>query len=316
MPHVLGRATDRRHLTIAFGIALALLVVEVVGGIAANSLAVLADAGHVLTDVTGIGLSLGAMWIAGRPATDGRTFGYFRAEILAAVANAVLLVGVAAFILVAAIGRLDDPPEVQGGLMLALGVIGLVANGAAVLLLRRSAAGSLNVRGAYLEVLGDLFGSVAVIVAAIVIALTGWQAADAVASIVVAILIVPRTVGLLREAIDVLLEATPRGMRLEDVRAHIIDAEGVADVHDLHAWTITSGLPGDLRPRRAVAGGGAGPGPRRAVCLSRRATSMSSIRPSSWRRSTAVDSKAPPTSEIGAARRDARSASRAGRQRR
>ena len=243
MPHVLGRATDRRHLTIALGIALALLVVEVVGGIAANSLAVLADAGHILTDVTGIGLALGAMWIAGRPATDGRTFGYFRAEILAAVANAVLLVGVAAFILVAAVGRLDDPPDVQGGLMLALGVIGLVANGAAVLLLRRSAAGSLNVRGAYLEVLGDLFGSVAVIVAAVVIALTSWQAADAVASIVVAILIVPRTVGLLREAIDVLLEATPRGMRLEDVRAHIIDAEGVADVHDLHAWTITSGLP-------------------------------------------------------------------------
>jgi cobalt-zinc-cadmium efflux system protein len=243
MPHVLGRATDRRHLTIAFGIALALLVVEVVGGIAANSLAVLADAGHVLTDVTGIGLSLAAMWIAGRPATDGRTFGYFRAEILAAVANAVLLVGVAAFILVSAIGRLDDPPEVEGGLMFVLGVVGLVANGAAVLLLRRSAAGSLNVRGAYLEVLGDLFGSVAVIVAAVVIAVTGWNGADAVASIVVAILIVPRTVGLLREAIDVLLEATPRGMRLEDVRAHIIDAEGVADVHDLHAWTITSGLP-------------------------------------------------------------------------
>jgi len=160
-----------------------------------------------------------------------------------AVANAVLLVGVAAFILVSAIGRLDDPPEVQGGLMLVLGIVGLVANGAAVVLLRRSAAGSLNVRGAYLEVLGDLFGSVAVIVAAVVIAVTGWHAADAVASIVVAILIVPRTVGLLREAIDVLLEATPRGMRLEDVRAHIIDAEGVADVHDLHAWTITSGLP-------------------------------------------------------------------------
>ena len=244
MPHVHGRAADRRRLTIAFGIALALLIVEVVGGIAANSLAVLADAGHVLTDVTGIGLSLAAMWIAGRPATDGRTFGYYRAEILAAVANAVLLVGVAAFILVSAIGRLDDPPEVQGGLMLALGVVvGLVANGATVVLLRRSAAGSLNVRGAYLEVLGDLFGSIAVIVAAVVLALTGWQQADAVASIVVAILIVPRTVGLLREAIDVLLEATPRGMRLDVVRAHIIGAEGVADVHDLHAWTITSGLP-------------------------------------------------------------------------
>jgi cobalt-zinc-cadmium efflux system protein len=243
MPHVLGRATDRRHLTMAFAIAVALLVVEVVGGIAANSLAVLADAGHVLTDVTGIGLSLGAMWIAGRPATDGRTFGYYRAEILAAVANAVLLVGVAAFILVSAIGRLDDPPEVQGGLMLVLGIVGLVANGAAALLLRRSEAGSLNVRGAYLEVLGDLIGSVAVIVAAVVLAVTGWQAADAVASIVVALLIVPRTVGLLREATDVLLEATPRGMRLEEVRAHIVDVEGVADVHDLHAWTITSGLP-------------------------------------------------------------------------
>jgi cobalt-zinc-cadmium efflux system protein len=243
MPHALGRATDRRHLTIAFGIALGLLVVEVVGGIAANSLAVLADAGHVLTDVTGIGLSLAAMWIAGRPATDGRTFGYYRAEILAAIANAVLLVGVAAFIVVSAIGRLDDPPEVQGGLMLALGVIGLIANGASVVVLRRSQAGSLNVRGAYFEVLGDLFGSAAVIVAAVVIALTGWQQADAVASIVVALLIVPRTVGLLREAIDVLLEATPRGMRLEEVRAHIIGAEGVADVHDLHAWTITSGLP-------------------------------------------------------------------------
>jgi cobalt-zinc-cadmium efflux system protein len=183
------------------------------------------------------------MWIAGRPATDGRTFGYYRAEILAAIANAVLLVGVAAFIIVSAIGRLDDPPEVQGGLMLALGVVGLIANGAAAMLLRRSQAGSLNVRGAYFEVVGDLFGSAAVIVAAVVIALTGWQQADAVASIVVALLIVPRTVGLLREAIDVLLEATPRGMRLEEVRAHIIGADGVADVHDLHAWTITSGLP-------------------------------------------------------------------------
>ena len=240
---MLGRSTDRRHLTIAFSIAVGLLVVEVVGGIAANSLAVLADAGHVLTDVTGIGLSLAAMWIAGRPATDGRTFGYYRAEILAAVANAVLLVGVAAFILVSAIGRLDDPPEVQGGLMFVLGIVGLIANGASATLLRRSQAGSLNVRGAYLEVLGDLMGSVAVIAAAVVLALTGWRQADAVASIVVALLIVPRTVGLLREAIDVLLEATPRGMRLEDVRAHIIDAEGVADVHDLHAWTITSGLP-------------------------------------------------------------------------
>jgi cobalt-zinc-cadmium efflux system protein len=243
MPIIHGRAADRRRLTIAFAIAAGLLVVEVVGGIAANSLAVLADAGHVLTDVTGIGLSLAAMWIAGRPATDGRTFGYYRAEILAAVANAVLLVGVAAVVLVTAIGRLDDPPEVQGGLMLVLGIVGLVANGASATLLRRSQAGSLNVRGAYLEVLGDLVGSASVIVAAVVLALTGLRAVDAVASIVVALLIVPRTVALLREAIDVLLEATPRGLRLEVVRAHILSADGVADVHDLHAWTITSGLP-------------------------------------------------------------------------
>ena len=243
MPLIHGRAADRRRLTIAFAIAGGLLVVEVVGGIAANSLAVLADAGHVLTDVTGIGLSLAAMWIAGRPATDGRTFGYYRAEILAAVANAVLLVGVAAVVLVTAIGRLDDPPEVQGGLMLVLGAVGLVANGASATLLRRSQAGSLNVRGAYLEVLGDLVGSAAVIVAAVILALTGLRAVDAVASIVVALLIVPRTVALLREAIDVLLEATPRGLRLEVVRAHILSADGVADVHDLHAWTITSGLP-------------------------------------------------------------------------
>lgn len=243
MPHLHGRAADRRRLTVAFAIAVGLLVVEVVGGIAANSLAVLADAGHVLTDVTGIGLSLVAMWIAGRPATDGRTFGYYRAEILAAVANAVLLVGVAAFVLVSAIGRLQDPPEVQGGLMFVLGIVGLVANGTSATLLRRSQAGSLNVRGAYLEVLGDLVGSVAVIVAAVVLAVTGWREADAVASIVVALLIVPRTVGLLREALDVLLEATPRGLHLEVVRAHILRAEGVADVHDLHAWTITSGLP-------------------------------------------------------------------------
>ena len=270
MPHALGRATDRRHLTIAFGIALALLVVEVVGGIAANSLAVLADAGHVLTDVTGIGLSLAAMWIAGRPATDGRTFGYYRAEILAAIANAVLLVGVAAFIVVAAIGRLDDPPEVQGGLMLALGVIGLIANGAAAMLLRRSQAGSLNVRGAYFEVLGDLFGSVAVIVAAVVIAMTGWQQADAVASIVVALLIVPRTVGLLREAIDVLLEATPRGHAPRGGPRPHHRRRGCRRRPRPPCLDHHQRTPGHLGARRADARRRAGTGPRRAVRLSRR----------------------------------------------
>lgn len=243
MPHVhSASAAHRTRLVVVFGITLAILVVEVVGGLLSNSLALLADAGHVFTDVFGIGFALAAIWFAGRPATSERTFGFLRLEILAAVGNALLLFGVAAFVLYEGWRRLSDPAEVASGLMLAVATLGLAANGISLYLLRDAQGHSLNMRGAYLEVMGDLAGSVAVIVAALVIALTGWTPADAIASVVIGLLIVPRTWGLLREALDVLLEATPKGINLDVVRAHILEAPGVAGVHDLHAWTITSGM--------------------------------------------------------------------------
>src|SRR3989304_1281031 len=208
---------------------LPLLPVEVVGGIASNSLALLADAGHMLTDVVGVGMALLATWFAGRSPTNGRTFGYLRLEILAAVANAVLLLGIAVFILVEAWRRLSDPPEIASGLMLAVALIGLGANAVSLFLLRDAQRESLNIRGAYLEVMGDFAGSAAVIVTAIVITLTGWTTADAVASVLIGLLILPRTFGLLREAVDVLLEATPKGIDMDHVRQHILDAPGVVD---------------------------------------------------------------------------------------
>ena len=243
MPHVhSAAASHRKRLIGVFGLTLSIFFVEVVGGLLSNSLALLADAGHVFTDVFGIGFALVAIWIAGRPATSERTFGYLRLEILAAVGNALLLFGVSAFILYEAWRRLAEPPEVTSGLMLAVALLGLGANAVSLYMLRNAQGQSLNMRGAYLEVMGDLAGSVAVIVAAIVIAVTGWTPADALASAVIGLLILPRTWALLREALDVLLEATPKGINLDVVREHILEAPGVNGVHDLHAWTITSGL--------------------------------------------------------------------------
>jgi cobalt-zinc-cadmium efflux system protein len=232
----------RGRLLAVFLVSLAVLVVEVVGGLVTGSLALLADAGHMLTDVAGIGLALLAIWFAGRPATPERTFGHYRFEILAAVVNAVLLFGVAVVVLVEAWRRLADPPEIASGWMLAVAVVGLAANASSVWLLRHGQAESLNLRGAYLEVLGDLFGSAAVVVAAVVIQVTGFRAADALASVLLGVLILPRTWRLLRDAVDVLLEATPKGVDLAAVRRHILEAPGVADCHDLHVWTITSGM--------------------------------------------------------------------------
>jgi cobalt-zinc-cadmium efflux system protein len=240
--HRSAAAANRNRLVAVLGLSLVMLVVEVVGGLASNSLALLADAGHMLTDASGIGLALLAIWFAGRAPTSDRSFGYLRLEIIAAVANAVLLFGVAAFILFEAWQRLSEPPEVAGGLMLAVALAGLAANAVSLALLRDAQRESLNMRGAYLEVLGDFAGSGAVIVAALVIAATGWDPADAVASVAIALLILPRTFLLLREATDVLLEATPKGIDMEHVRRHILDAPGVIDCHDLHAWTITSGM--------------------------------------------------------------------------
>lgn len=183
-----------------------------------------------------------AIRLAARPASDERTFGLYRLEILAAVVNSVLLFGVAGYVLIEAWRRLLEPPEIASGLMLAVGIAGLAANGGSLWLLRSAQKQSLNMRGAYLEVLGDLLGSGAVVIAAAVIAVTGSRAADPIASAAIGLLIVPRTWKLLREAINVLLEATPKGVDLSDVRRHIQGTAGVLDVHDLHAWTITSGL--------------------------------------------------------------------------
>jgi cobalt-zinc-cadmium efflux system protein len=244
MPHAHGSAAaaNRNRLAAVLGLTTAILVVEVIGGFASNSLALLADAGHMLTDVSGIGLALLAIWFAGRAPTSDRTFGYLRLEILAAVTNALLLFGVAAFILYEAWQRLSSPPEVASGLMLAVALLGLGANAISLYVLRRAQRESLNMRGAYLEVLGDFMGSGAVIIAAVIIAATGWTQADVVASVAIALLILPRTFALLREATDVLLEATPKGVDMDHVRQHILEAPGVIDCHDLHAWTITSGM--------------------------------------------------------------------------
>ena len=244
MPHAhsTAAAAHRGRLATVFALTLGVFVVELAGGFASNSLALLADAGHMFTDVAGIGLALLAIWFAGRPADEGRTFGYLRLEILAAVINAVLLFGISAFILFEAWRRLSEPPEIATGLMLVIALAGLAANAVSLFLLREAQRESLNMRGTYLEVMGDFAGSAAVIVAAIVIGVTGWTPADAVASVIIGLLIIPRTWRLLRDAVDVLLEATPKGMDLDEVRTHILQSTGVADIHDLHAWTITSGM--------------------------------------------------------------------------
>lgn len=240
-PHGSAGAAGARRLGLVLVLVLGYLGVEVVAGVLTNSLALLADAGHMLTDAAGIGLALLAIWFAQRPATPEKSFGYYRVEIFAAIANAIILLGVAAYILYEAIQRLAAPPHVIGPPMLVVAVFGLVVNLLSVRLLHGGARSSLNLRGAYLEVLGDLLGSVAVIVAGVVILVTGWTPIDPIASVVIAGLILPRTWTLLREAVDILLQATPRGVQLEEVRQHVLRARGVADIHDLHAWTLTSG---------------------------------------------------------------------------
>ena len=226
-------------------LSLVVLAVEAVAAWFTGSLALLADAGHVLGDSAGIVLALAAISAAQRGGRPGsrRTFGYHRTEVMAAGLNGLILLGLAGWIVVSAVRRLGDGPEIEGSLVLAAAGVGLVINIIGLLLLRAGAEESMNVRGAYLEVVGDALGSIAVLVSAVVILTTGWYAADAVASLVIAAMIVPRAISLLREVAEVLLEGTPRGVDLEELRRHILSADGVIDVHDLHVWTITSGMP-------------------------------------------------------------------------
>lgn len=236
-------AAYRGKLRVALSITLTVMVIQIVGGVLADSLALIADAAHMATDAVGLAMALLAIHFAGRPASDRRTFGYARAEILAALANCVLLLGVGGFLLYEAVSRFITPAETKGVLAIAFALIGLVANMISLTLLMRGQKESLNVRGAFLEVVADALGSVAVLISGAVILTTGWQAADPIASLVIGLMIVPRTVKLLRETLDVLLESAPKNVDMAQVRAHILALPGVEDVHDLHAWTITSGMP-------------------------------------------------------------------------
>jgi cobalt-zinc-cadmium efflux system protein len=218
------------------------MAAEVVGGWMANSLALLADAGHMLTDSAAVGLALFASWIAARPATTEKTFGYLRLEILAALLNGTVLIGLAGLIVWQAIGRLMTPSEVEPRILFGVATVGLVGNAVALKILHAGHGHSLNVRGAYLHVLGDLLGSIGAMTAGVVILVSGWELVDPLISIVIAGLILIGAVRLVRESVDVLLEATPAHIDLIEVADAIADVPGVTQVHDLHVWTVTSGV--------------------------------------------------------------------------
>ena len=241
--HTTATGKHRKKLIIVLCITASIFLIQVVGAMVSNSLALLADAGHMLTDATGVFIALIASIIATRKATAKRTFGYQRVEVLAALLNGVAIAAIAIMIFVEAVKRLGTEVEVQPGPMLFAAIIGAVANLISLLVLQSGQKESLNVRGAYLEVLGDLLGSVAVIIAGIIIWLTGWMLADQIASIAIALLILPRAWSLLKDVLNVLMEATPKDMDLKETRAHLLSVPGVVDVHDMHAWTITSGVP-------------------------------------------------------------------------
>jgi len=241
--HAAG-VTNKTRLVVAICIVAVFLVVEVAGAALSGSLALLADAGHMASDLLGLIVALIAILIAARPATDRQTYGYQRAEVFGALFNGVLLSAVAVFVAVEGVQRLLDPSEAEvlSTPMLVVAVLGLAANVASLLVLR-GGADSIGMRGAYLEVLGDLFGSVTAIVAALVILTTGFAQADAIASLVIAGLIVPRALSLLRDVFHVLSESAPKNMDVEKIRQHILGTDGVVDVHDVHIWAITSGAP-------------------------------------------------------------------------
>lgn len=241
---VRGQA-NHRLLAISLTLTSVVMVVQVVGALLTGSLALLADAAHMFADASALVIALIASIVAARPANARNTYGYQRAEVFGALINAVLLIVLCIWIAIEAVGRLLQPgeAEIAGGLMIVVAVVGLVANAVSMWLLSAAQRTSINVRGAYLEVMGDLLGSAVVIVAAIVIVLTGWMPADALASLVIAAMIVPRAISLLREVFAVLGERAPDGTDVATIREHILAADGVADVHDIHVWQLTRGAP-------------------------------------------------------------------------
>ena len=233
---------NKKRLAIVLALTTTYMVAEIVAGLLTQSLALLADAGHMLTDVAGIGLALIAINFAERPATPERTYGFYRVEILAAVINGVVLIGISLYILYEAYERFLNPPEVRSGPMLAVAAIGLLINLVGIYLLKAASEESLNMKGAYYEVLSDMLTSVGVIIAAVVMLTTGWYYADPIISAGIGLFILPRTWLLLKDAVSVLLEGTPSDVNLTSLRESIAGVEGVASVHDLHVWSLTSGV--------------------------------------------------------------------------
>lgn len=240
------RSAGGRHksrLAATFALTLGFFVVELVAGLVTNSLALLSDAGHMLTDVVGHGMAFAAIQAADSRRHDAqRSFGLYRLEILAALANALLLLGVAAYVVYEAVRRLQEPPEVLATGMLVVAVLGLVVNLVALSLLRTGAGESLNVHGAYLEVVADALGSVGVIVAAVILATTGWPYADPLIAAGIGLFIVPRSIRIALEAVRILVQAAPPHIRVEDVRRDLARLDGVTDAHDVHVWTLTSAM--------------------------------------------------------------------------
>lgn len=238
-----GPSQNRRALAIALAITATYTVAEVVGGLITGSLALLADAGHMLSDNFSLGLALFAFWLSAKPPTPERSFGYKRAEILAALANGVTLVAISIWIFYEAYRRFQNPPEILGGWMMAVAVMGLFVNVAAALVLSRSEGESLNLQGALRHILADLLGSVGVIAAAVVILLTGWLYADPIISVLIGFLVLGSSWKLLKDSVSILLEQAPYGIDANEVGTKMIGMEGVEEVHDLHVWMITSGFP-------------------------------------------------------------------------
>ncbi len=234
--------TSTKALAWSLGLTLVILVAEGVGGFMSNSLALLADAGHVLTDAGALGLSLFVAWLARQPGSPAKTYGYLRWEILAALINGATLLLISVWIVIEAVMRFKHPEPVAGGLMLGVAVLGLLINGVAVWLLHGVRDKGLNVRGAYLHVLGDMLASGGTVAAALVIRSIGWLAADPVASLLTTVLIMAGAWRLVRDSVDVLLEAAPAHIALETVRARLQSIGGVESIHDLHVWTVTSGM--------------------------------------------------------------------------
>jgi cobalt-zinc-cadmium efflux system protein len=242
-PHVHGRATSRRALSITLGLTAAFTLAEFIGGLLTGSLALIADAAHMLSDDLSLGVALFAMWLADRPTTPRRTFGFQRAEILAALFNGVTLVAISIWIFIEAGIRFGERPEVDAGPMLAIAAVGLGVNVAAVWVLHRGGVDSLNVSAAMRHVIADLLGSLGVIVAAIVILVSGWEYADPLVSVIIGLLVLASSWTILRDSLAVLLEASPRGLDVEEIGRAMAATPGVVQVHDLHVWMITSGFP-------------------------------------------------------------------------